>query len=145
MRLLTMLFAAAVIVGFGVKHVAASIPDNGPPYTDEQFLALAPERMPVEFRDRTRLNNWWGRAPAYLRKHILNSKSEMWWPIVLCNYLGFRPDVTGELNSARCERQAFENSQRGRGNWTEDGQWKDPSPECVKRDKRTKWGELICD
>jgi hypothetical protein len=141
-------FSALCLVVFGIVAVngaVAAVVDNGPPYTDEQFLTLAPERLPVEFRDKTRLNNWWGRAPGYLRKHILSSKSEMWWPIVLCNYFGFRPDVTGELNSAQCERDSFAATQRGRNSWSADGEWIGPSEECRKRDKRSKWGELICD
>lgn len=141
MRALTIFFAGSMAVAAAL----AAVPDNGPPYTDEQFLALAPARMPSEFQDPTRVRNWWGRAPGYLRTHILGSKSAMWWPIVLCNYMGFRPDVTGELNSAKCEREAFEASQRGKGMWSADGQWLGPSEECKKRDKRSKWGELICD
>ena len=142
MRALTLIF-------FGLLSLAAvalaEAPDNGPPYTDQQFLALAPDRLPVEFRDPDRLRNWWGRAPGYLRQHILNSKSAMWWPIVLCNYMGFRPDGPGDLNSAKCERDSYEASQRGKSMWSADGTWIGPSEECKKRDKRTKWGELICD
>ena len=144
MRTLTIFFTACLAIA-STGAVLAAVTDNGPPYTDQQFLALAPLRLPAEFQDSTRVKNWWGRAPGYLRQHILNSKSAMWWPIVLCNYMGFRPDAAGELNSAKCEREAFEASQRGKDMWTADGQWVGPSEECKKRDKRSKWGELICD
>lgn len=126
-----------------VAGPAFAIEDNGPPYTDQQFLALSKEFMPG--LQRRNLDDWWARAPAPLRKRILNSPRKMWWPILLCNYFGFENGASGPTNSDKCEQDALRNSERGAKNWTEDGQWVDPSPECRARDKRSKWGELICD
>ncbi len=121
----------------------AKVVDNGPPYTDAQFLLIAEERLPTALRQN--LSVWWAKAPDYLRKHVLNSPSERWYSIIKCNYFGYRPDVSGPTNSAKCEQDSFDNEQRGRNSWTADGQWIGPSEACVKRDKRSKYGELICD
>ena len=127
----------------GAFAVNAKVHDPGPPYTSEQFLEIAKERLAFDLRQN--LEIWWAKAPAYLKKHILNSHSERWSGIIKCNYFGYRPDVTGPMNSAKCEEDDYQASQRGRKAWSPDGQWIGPSAECVKRDKRSKWGELICD
>ena len=127
----------------GQAHAAPPIPDNGPPYTDAQFLELAKYVLPTEFR-RNNLENWWSRAPGYLRQRVLNAPSHMWWPIIECNFMGFKPEGQGNESAAKCEKQQYENSQRTKGSW-KDGEWVGPSEECVKRDKRSQWGELICD
>lgn len=145
MRTLSMFcLAVALLLPFGGAAVAANVVDKGPPYTDAEFLALSSERLPVEFHHQ-QVVEWWARAPAYLREHVLNSPSDMWWPIIECNYMGFRPDSAGALNSAKCEKDAYRAIQRGKSMWNEDGSWRGPSEECKKRDKRTEWGELICD
>ena len=69
----------------------------------------------------------------------------MWWPIIECNFFGYRPDVQGPTNSLKCEQDLYKASQRGKNMWTEDGRWIGPSEECKKRDKRTEYGELVCD
>jgi hypothetical protein len=135
--------ALCVAVMIAAPLAVAAIVDKGPPYTDAEFIALSQERLPVGFRST--LPEWWARAPDYLRKHVLNSPSHMWWPIIECNFFGFRPDVTGPVNSAKCEQDLYRASQRGRSMWSPDGQWIGPSEECKKRDKRTEYGELICD
>ena len=140
------LFSMAMLcVGIALSAVTASakVPDPGPPYTEEQFLAISQERMPFELR--ANLPKWWSQAPDYLKKHILTSHSERWPSIIMCNYFGFRPDAAGALNSNKCEEEHYQASQQGKKNWTADGQWVDPSPECLKRNKRTKYGELVCD
>lgn len=140
------LFSMAMLcVGIALSAVTASakVPDPGPPYTEEQFLAISQERMPFELR--ANLPKWWSQAPDYLKKHILTSHSERWPSIIMCNYFGFRPDAAGALNSNKCEEEHYQASQQGKKNWTPDGQWVDPSPECIKRNKRTKYGELVCD
>ena len=140
------LFSMAMLcVGIALSAVTASakVPDPGPPYTEEQFLAISQERMPFELR--ANLPKWWSQAPDYLKKHILTSHSERWPSIIMCNYFGFRPDAAGALNSNKCEVEHYQASQQGKKNWTPDGQWVDPSPECIKRNKRTKYGELVCD
>ena len=140
------LFSMAMLcVGIALSAVTASakVPDPGPPYTEEQFLAISQERMPFELR--ANLPKWWSQAPDYLKKHILTSHSERWPSIIMCNYFGFRPDAAGALNSNKCEDEHYQASQQGKKNWTPDGQWVDPSPECIKRNKRTKYGELVCD
>jgi hypothetical protein len=142
--MMSLLLRILVVVLFGAAAGPAfAIEDNGPPYTDQQFMELSKERLPG--LQRQGIEDWWARAPADLRKRILNSPRKMWWPILLCNYFGFESGASGPTNSEKCEQDALRNSERGAKNWTPDGQWIDPSPECVKRDKRTKWGELICD
>lgn len=140
--LVTAVFLALALV-LTVHEARAKVPDPGPPYTDAQFLAISQERLPYELR--TNLPKWWSQAPDYLKKHILNTHSERWPSIIMCNYFGFRPDLQGELNSAKCEEEHFRASQRGRKNWSDDGQWVGPSEECVRRNKRSKYGELLCD
>jgi hypothetical protein len=140
LRVLTVL---AVAFSLLTGTVSAAAVDKGPPYTDAEFLALSADRLPYSFRKG--LAEWWVRAPDYLRKHVLNSPSEMWWPIIECNFFGFRPDVTGPTNSAKCERDLHNASQRNKSNWGPNGEWIGPSEACRKRDKRSEWGELICD
>ncbi len=140
--MLRLILVVLVFMGSSFAAAAKAV-DNGPPYTDEQFLELSKEHLPNDAQ--TTLPEWWKRAPDYLRRHVLNSRSDMWWPIIKCNFFGFRPDVSGPVNSAKCEKEAFENSQRGRNSWSKDGQWVGPSEACIKRDKRSQYGELICD
>lgn len=121
----------------------AKVADPGPPYTEDQFIAISQERLPYELR--TNLPKWWSQAPDYLKKHILTTDSQRWPSIIMCNYFGFRPDQGGAMNSAKCEEEHFQASQRGRKNWTDDGQWVGPSEDCIKRNKRSKYGELLCD
>jgi hypothetical protein len=135
------LFAIAMLMI--APGAQAAVPDPGPPYTEAQFLAISQERLPYELRNN--LPKWWGQAPDYLKKHILNTDSQRWPSIIMCNYFGFRPDQQGALNSAKCEEEHFQASQRGKKNWTADGQWVGPSEECIKRNKRSKYGELLCD
>ena len=49
------------------------------------------------------------------------------------------------MNSKKCEDEDYAGVQRGKSMWSADGQWIGPSEECKKRDKRTKYGELVCD
>lgn len=143
LRLLS-LICLALVVGFAcVKDASAAVQDNGPPYTDAQFLEISKERLPNDFREN--LNTWWARAPGYLRQRILSHWSYMWWPIILCNYMGFKPAGMPPGGAEKCEQDAYRASQRGRSSWNEKGEWVGPSEECKKRDKRTEWGELICD
>jgi hypothetical protein len=141
--MLRLLAAVWIVLAFGTS-AAFAIEDRGPPYTDEQFLALAPERLPRDFL-RMDMAKWWARAPAYLRQRVLNSPSEMWWPIIMCNFQGFKPGGVGNESAEKCEREAYAGAQRVKKSWSPDGQWIGPSEECVKRDKRSQWGELICD
>jgi hypothetical protein len=143
LRVFSLLCVAVVIAILGISSVSAEAVDRGPPYTDEQFLALAADRLPNGFRRD--LPAWWKRAPGYLRHRILNAPSYMWWPIILCNYMGYKPEGMEAGGADKCEQDAYRASQRGKNFWTPDGQWIGPSEECKKRDKRTQWGELICD
>lgn len=143
MKSLILALAAFVTMLAVSPGAVAKVADPGPPYTEAQFIAISQERLPYELR--TNLPKWWSQAPEYLRKHILNSDSQRWPSIIMCNYFGFRPDQEGALNSAKCEEEHFQASQRGKKNWTEDGQWVGPSEECIKRNKRSKYGELLCD
>ena len=117
------LFSMAMLcVGIALSAFTASakIPDPGPPYTEEQFLAISQERMPFELR--ANLPKWWAQAPDYLKKHILTSHSERWPSSIMCNYFGFRPYAAGALNSNKCEEEHYQASQQGKKNWTPDGQ-----------------------
>lgn len=137
---LCLVFGSVFLIG---GPVSADVVDKGPPYTNEDFLSLSETRIPNTFRSI--LPAWWARAPDYLRKRVLAAPSHMWWPIILCNFQGFRPESTGRESAETCEQSSYKGSQRGRNSWSKDGQWIGPSAECVKRDKRTQWGELICD
>jgi len=135
------------VLGFAIfgSIASAEVVDRGPPYTNDDFLALSKSRMPRASFGKDSLENWWARAPEYLRKRVLNSPSHMWWPIILCNFMGFQPDAPGDQSAEKCEQDWYKNSQRGKSSWSPDGEWVGPSDACVKRDKRSKWGELICD
>lgn len=133
----------AVTMWASVGSVAAEVVDKGPPYSGDDFLALAATRLPNGFARI--LPNWWARAPEYLKKRILAAPSDMWWPIIQCNYMGFKPEGMDVGGADKCEKDAYKASQRGKSFWTADGRWIGPSEECKKRDKRTQWGELICD
>ena len=137
------MFFATVVMLATAFGVAAKVVDNGPPYTEEQFLTISEERLPTALRYNLKI--WWAKAPDDLRKHVLNSPSDRWYSIIKCNYFGFRPDVSGPMNSAKCEEEDYQGVQRGRKSWSSDGQWVGPSEECIKRDKRSKYGELVCD
>jgi hypothetical protein len=143
LRLLSLICLAFVVGFLAVKDASAAVADNGPPYTEAQFLEISKDRLPIEFRRN--LNDWWAKAPDYLRKRILNAPSQMWWHIILCNYMGFKPAGMPPGGADKCEQDSYRASQRGRNNWNEKGEWVGPSEECKKRDKRTEWGELICD
>lgn len=144
LRLLSAIWIALAFTLFSGVTIAVAATDRGPPYTDAQFLELAKDRMPAGF-GRADLNNWWSRAPDYLRKRVLNSPSEKWWPIILCNFQGFKPEGQDAGGADKCEKDAYDNSQHKKSFWSADGVWIGPSEACVKRDKRTQWGELICD
>ena len=143
MKSLVLALVAFVAMLAVSPFATAKVADPGPPYTEAQFLAISQERLPYELR--TNLPKWWSQAPDYLKKHILNTDSQRWPSIIMCNYFGFRPDQQGALNSAKCEEEHFQASQRGRKNWSDDGQWLGPSEACVKRNKRSQYGELLCD
>jgi hypothetical protein len=136
---LAMTLAALVCVGSGL----AAVVDNGPPYTSDQFMEISYERVPDSFK--TNLPRWWAKAPQYLKDRILAARSDMWWPIILCNYQGFRPESRGADSADKCEQDWYKNSQRGKHQWSPDGRYVEPSDACIKRNKRTQWGELICD
>lgn len=142
LRLSALALAAAFTI-FCAAPAAWAIVDNGPPYTSEQFIALSNERIPESFKKQ--LPAWWARAPEYLKRRILTAPSYMWWPIILCNYMGYKPGAGPALDPEKCEQDAYKGTQRGKSMWTSDGRWVGPSEECRKRDKRTQWGELICD
>jgi hypothetical protein len=144
LRLLAVLCLVLIVGVAAVKDVRADdVPDNGPPYTDAQFLAIAPYRLPNGFARA--LPDWWKRAPSYLRQRILSSPSAKWWFIIECDYMGFKPEGMGIGGADKCVDDAYRASQRGKSMWGPDGQWIGPSEACKKRDKRTQFGELICD
>jgi hypothetical protein len=137
------LFCVAAVLAFAAVKVSAEVVDRGPPYSGDDFLALSPTILPNGFA--AILPGWWSKAPDYLKKRILASRSDMWWPIIQCNYMGFKPEGMDVGGAEKCEKDAYKSIQRGKSFWSADGQWIGPSEECRKRDKRTQWGELICD
>jgi hypothetical protein len=134
---LTLAFALA-----GGVAIAAVV-DKGPPYTSDQFVEISNERLPEAFKKT--LPQWWSKAPQYLKNRILAAPSDMWWPIILCNYQGFRPESKGTDSADKCEKDWYKNSQRGKQQWSADGRYIEPSAACVARNKRSQWGELLCD
>lgn len=124
----------------------AKVADPGPPYTDEQFLEIAKHRIANEEFVKM-LPEWWGRAPKYIKDRIKSIPSERWWAVIICNIQGHSRLEDGGYTQAgvRCEDEFMESQKRGAKSWTPDGQWVGPSEACRKRDKRSEWGELICD
>ena len=139
-RLLSALMVASSLLS---GWAFAAVVDRGPPYTEEQFMEISNERLPEAFKKT--LPAWWAKAPKYLKDRILNAPSDMWWPIILCNYQGFRPESHGTDSAEKCEKDWYRNSQRGKQQWSADGTYVEPSEACIKRNKRSQWGELICD
>lgn len=142
--MLKRLFALSMLcVTFLAGTAAAEVVDRGPPYTSEQFVELSRERVPDSFKYN--LDEWWAKAPPYLKDRILAARSEMWWPIILCNYQGFTAGAPGRESAETCEKNWYKNSQRGKEFWSPTGEFVGPSEACLKRNKRTQYGELICD
>jgi hypothetical protein len=137
--LMGLTLAVALLAGAAV----AAVVDNGPPYTSDQFEVISQERFPESFK--TNLAKWWAKAPPYLKARILAAPSDRWWPIILCNYQGFKPESNGADSAATCENNWYKNSQRGKQQWSADGHYIEPTQACLSRNKRTQWGELICD
>ena len=137
--LMGLMLALGLLAGTG--H--AAVVDPGPPYTSDQFMEISYERVPDAFK--TNLPTWWAKAPKYLKDRILAAPSHMWWAIILCNYQGFRPESNGSDSATTCENNWYKNSQRGKQQWSADGKFVEPSAACVARNKRSQWGELLCD
>jgi hypothetical protein len=142
-----MVFRGLVGLTLGVMLLVgaamAAVVDHGPPYTNDQFMEISNDRLPDAFIKT--LPTWWAKAPKYLKDRILAAPSDMWWPIILCNYQGFRPESHGQDSAEVCEKQWFTASQRGKQQWTADGRYVEPSAACIQRNKRTQYGELLCD
>lgn len=133
---------AALVAGFALIALASPA-SAGPPWTEEEFLTTVRPHTATMTRDR--IHDWWKRAPQYLKDRILASERDRWWPVILCNYMGYRPDVTGRTNSQACEDAAYADQQRGAVMWSPDGEFIGPSPECRARNKRNSYGQLVCD
>jgi len=136
-RIFLAMVTALVAEVWAVPVLAAA--DQGPPYTESQFFALNERRPGIQGPSITA---WWSIQPDYLRTRILAHDRKYWWPIILCNYQGYQQNQreNGPLNA--CERNAFENAERGRDWWTADGQFKGPSAEC--RATRDRYGVPMC-
>lgn len=132
----------SIVLGFAAP-ASAEVVDKGPPYTNDQFVEISKERVPDSFKYN--LDEWWAKAPGYLKQRILAARSEMWWAIILCNYQGFAPGASGRESAETCEKNWYKNSQRGKSFWSPTGEFVGPGEACIKRDKRTQYGELICD
>ncbi len=132
-----------MLMAMFVVLAVASPAHAGPPWTEEEFLAQVRPQTASMTRDR--IHDWWKRAPQYLKDRILASDQARWWPVILCNYMGYRPDVEGRTNSQRCEDAAYADVQRGASMWSPDGTYAGPSAECRARNKRNSYGQLMCD
>lgn len=141
LRLVLVLAAA-----FAAFSVQAKVKDPGPPYTDEQVLEISKDRIANEEFVKM-MPSWWGKAPKYIKDRIKSIPSERWWAVIICNIQGFSKLEDGGYTQAaiRCEDEFMESQKRGAKSWSPDGQWVGPSEACRKRDKRSEWGELICD
>ncbi len=137
------LMGLTLALGLCAGAALATVVDNGPPYTSDQFMELSYERVPDQFK--TNLPKWWAKAPKYLKDRILAAPSDMWWPIILCNYQGFRPESHSQDSADKCEKEWYRSSERGKQRWTADGRYVEPSAACLARNKRTEYGELVCD
>jgi hypothetical protein len=137
---------AAILALCLAAAAVAKVNDPGPPYTDEQFLVIARERISNEDFKKN-LDSWWAKAPKYIKDRIKSVPSERWWAVIICNIQGHSRIEDGGYTRAgiKCEDEFMESQKRGAKSWTPDGQWVGPSEECRKRDKRSEWGELICD
>lgn len=136
-------FCVAALWSILATLAVAAPAHAGPPWTEQEFLSDVRPQTPTMTKDR--VADWWKRAPQYLKDRILASNQDRWWPIILCNYMGYRPDATGRLNSQACEDAAWADVQRGASMWNPDGTYGGPSPECRARNKRNSYGQLMCD
>lgn len=84
----------------------------------------------------------WRTLSAALRQRLLEHPVEMWRPVVMCNFIGH---PLGSPAGRACEAETLANTRNAAAQWDENGQFKGPSPECVARDKRDKWGVLRCE
>lgn len=114
----------------------------GPPWTEEQFFSQV--QFTTIIKNRALLEDWWQRQPNFLRQRILNSDERMWWPIILCNYFGFKPGAEARASAERCERDIRADHDRGLEEWTQNGQYKGANDSCRVRNKRDQYGRLVC-
>lgn len=118
--------------------------DPGPPYTSEQFLEISKHRISSEQMKKT-LPSWWAKCPQYLRDRILSIHSTRWLAVIICNIQGHSGSGRYGPEAIACEDEYVRQQARGSEMWTKDGQWVGPSEACRARNKRSQWGELICD
>lgn len=88
---------------------------------------------------------FWRQAPEYLKNRVRAAPVEMRWPIILCNFLGFKVGETGRTSADACEASLAADIERGKHAWSMDGQYVGPSEACKARNKRNGYGQLICD
>jgi len=85
---------------------------------------------------------WWAKQPDRIKNRLRQEPLEMWRPVILCSYQGF--DMTKPDGQA-CEKEAYDRRYKRGNMWGEGNQFVGPSDDCLKRNKRTQYGELICD
>ncbi|NWH09289.1 MAG: hypothetical protein HXY22_11720 [Alphaproteobacteria bacterium] len=138
------ILAVSILGAFVSQGAMAAAEKDGPPYTEAEFFALAGNRVSTVSNER--LEDWWSRQPAYLKTRILSNETAYWWPIILCNYLGFDEQQKSSASTLiKCETDRHEASQRAEAWWTPDGRFIGPSEECLARGKRDLNGTPICD
>jgi len=115
---------------------------NHPDICSDEFIKQNPDFERYINRSEQRYRNWCRKMPADLKKRLQREPLEKWWSIILCNYLGYE---LGSKEAAECEKSVLERQRSVESEWTEDGEYIGPSEECRKRNKRSRWGELICD
>ncbi|MBI1238367.1 MAG: hypothetical protein GC199_03385 [Alphaproteobacteria bacterium] len=114
----------------------------GPPWTQEEFFTNL--QFTTVINNRERLEDWWQKQPAYLQQRILNSEERMWWPIILCNYFGYKPGAEARASAEQCENNIRTDHDRGLEEWTQNGEYKGASESCRTRNQRDQYGRLVC-
>lgn len=114
----------------------------GPPWTEQEFFQKVEVRRQVIGEGGIEV--WWAKQPQYLKSRVLNAKEEMWWPTILCNYLGYKPEAKGTASAEHCETRLREDTKRGEGQWTANGQFNGAPADCKAANKRDQYGRLVC-
>lgn len=139
---MTKIRALILAIGTVLPLLFSTAAFAGPPWTEQEFFDR------VEFRtqipDRTRLLEWWAKQPPALKSRILAAEQRMWWPIILCNYFGYKIGGPESYSADKCEAQMRSDHDRGIGEWTQNGQYMGPTDACRARNKRDQYGRLDC-
>lgn len=132
---------AAAQIGAGSDDIWRRLEDRaagGKPATRAEKEALVAEVS----RRNPRFARWWARQPAHLKQRLYGERLTMWRPIVLCHYLGFDPKTD---KGRDCEISTWRRIREAGRRWTRDGRYIGPSADCIRANRRNRYGELVCD